>query len=216
MLEVLSELDTTLFTLINGTLGNRVFDLLMPVLTDQKNWYVPILMLWLGLMIWGGRKGRITALLVIPLLVMTDQASSHLLKPLIGRVRPCNVLGGVHLYRNGGWVLTPETATILFKRSLSFPSSHATNLFGAATLLSYAYRKWTPVCLLLAVSIGYSRVYVGVHYPSDVLGGALLGTGCALLFIWGWRTWTRHHPSRPPKADAACPEADIGPGGFPA
>jgi undecaprenyl-diphosphatase len=57
----------------------------------------------------------------------------------------------------------------------SFPSGHATMAFASATVLSYFKPRWAPAFFLLAVAIGYSRVYVGVHYPLDVLGGALLG-----------------------------------------
>jgi undecaprenyl-diphosphatase len=57
----------------------------------------------------------------------------------------------------------------------SFPSGHTTIAFAAATVLSYYRPRWTPAFFLLAVAIGFSRVYVGVHYPLDVLGGAILG-----------------------------------------
>jgi undecaprenyl-diphosphatase len=180
-------LDEAFFYFVNVTLQNRPLDLLMPVLTTRENWYIPIAILWVGLLVRGGRKGRTAALLMIPLIILTDQTSSHLLKPLIHRSRPCNVLGGVHLHLNGQWVFTPEVVTTVFRRSFSFPSSHATNSFAAATLLSYAYRRWTPVCFLIASSVAYSRVYVGVHYPSDVAAGALLGTGFAFVFVLVWK-----------------------------
>jgi undecaprenyl-diphosphatase len=57
----------------------------------------------------------------------------------------------------------------------SFPSGHTAIAFAAATVLSYYRPKWAPAFFLLAVAIGFSRIYVGVHYPLDVLGGAVLG-----------------------------------------
>ena len=85
-------------------------------------------------------------------------------------------------------MLTPEVVTQVFKSSFSFPSSHATNIFAAGALLSYTYRRWTAVFLAIASGVAYSRVYIGVHYPSDILAGALLGVGYGLLvaFLWRW------------------------------
>jgi undecaprenyl-diphosphatase len=61
----------------------------------------------------------------------------------------------------------------------SFPSGHAATSFAAATVLSVARPRWAPAFYLLALAIGFSRVYVGVHYPLDIVGGAVLGIGVA-------------------------------------
>jgi undecaprenyl-diphosphatase len=61
----------------------------------------------------------------------------------------------------------------------SFPSGHAATSFAAATVLSFARPRWAPAFYLLALAIGFSRVYVGVHYPLDIVGGAVLGIGVA-------------------------------------
>jgi undecaprenyl-diphosphatase len=66
----------------------------------------------------------------------------------------------------------------------SFPSGHATTAFAAALLLGLWYPRWRAPLLVLAGLVGLSRVVLGSHFPSDILGGALLGTGAALL---GWR-----------------------------
>ena len=67
----------------------------------------------------------------------------------------------------------------------SFPSGHTTMAFASATVLSYFRPRWAPAFFLLAVAIGFSRVYVGVHYPLDVLGGAFLGLliGAAVIAL---------------------------------
>jgi undecaprenyl-diphosphatase len=63
----------------------------------------------------------------------------------------------------------------------SFPSGHAATSFAAATVLSLARPRWAPAFYLVALAIGFSRIYVGVHYPLDILGGAVLGVAIALL-----------------------------------
>ena len=65
----------------------------------------------------------------------------------------------------------------------SFPSGHTAIAFASATVLSYYRPRWAPVFFLLAIAIGFSRVYNGVHYPLDVLGGAVLGLLCGGIVI---------------------------------
>jgi membrane-associated phospholipid phosphatase len=62
----------------------------------------------------------------------------------------------------------------------SFPSGHAATSFAAATILSFAFPRLAPFLLLLAAAVGFSRVYVGVHYPIDIVGGAFLGVAIAV------------------------------------
>jgi undecaprenyl-diphosphatase len=66
----------------------------------------------------------------------------------------------------------------------SFPSGHAATSFAAATVLSFAFPRWAPAFFLLALAIGFSRVYVGVHYPLDIVGGAILGVSVAIALRW--------------------------------
>jgi undecaprenyl-diphosphatase len=61
----------------------------------------------------------------------------------------------------------------------SFPSGHAATSFAGATILSFAFPRLAPILLVLAAAVGFARVYVGVHYPLDILGGALLGAAIA-------------------------------------
>ena len=163
-------IDTTIFLFLNRGVANPVFDIVMPFLTDLNNWKIPIALLWLSLIIFGGKKGRITALLVVVILTMTDQLSSSLIKPWVGRVRPCFVLENVRLLINQ-------------PHSPSFPSSHATNNAGMAFLFSMKYRRFTWLFILIAVMVAYSRIYVGVHYPSDILAGGVLGVLCAAVIL---------------------------------
>ncbi len=161
------EFDRWLFRTINQEGANPLFDAVMPFLTDFSNFEIPLAIVWVLLLVFGGRRGRVTALAVAITLLLTDQVSSHVVKPLAQRERPCVALEEVRLL-------------VGFKNTLSFTSSHAANIFGAATVLSLAYGRLTAGFLIIAAAVAYSRVYVGVHYPFDVIAGAVLGAGTGL------------------------------------
>jgi len=181
MWDFLYSVDSWLFYAVNRGGENFLFDRIMPVISNFDYLKIPLLLLLLALFFFGGRKGKLVAISAILIVGFCDLVSSSVLKPLIGRVRPCNVLGGVHLFFSNHWILTPEIAPKVYKASFSFPSSHAVNIFAGASLFSLYYRKWMPALLAVAVLVAYSRVYLGVHYPSDVLIGALVGVGLGVL-----------------------------------
>ncbi len=184
MIEWLSLADRNVLLFVNVTLANPVGDLLWPIITHYDQlWPFRILLLgaWLWLLIRGGRKGRTVALLVIPLLLLSDQLNSFVLKPLFARPRPCHEADGLAFVR-GLHMLVPCGS------GMAFPSSHAVNNFALATLFSRTYPKWTWAFFTWASLVALSRVAVGVHYPSDILGGAVIGCLLALLLlaVWGW------------------------------
>lgn len=166
----LSRWDTIWFYMINLQTQNGFFDLIMPALSDIKLWRIPLILAATVAAILGGRRARITVLLAVIILVFSDQVSSHVLKPLISRQRPCHVLEGVRL-------LVPCGGR------LSFPSSHATNNFAIWTLMMLRHKKLGAYLSFFPLGVAYSRVYVGVHYPLDVVGGAVLGAICALCVV---------------------------------
>ena len=170
MIDWLLKIDIWLFRLINDGMQNPVLDFLAPIITDKHSWTPIILIVVLGLVWKGGYRGRMALLLTIPVIVLSDQTSASVLKPLVGRIRPCVALEHVH-------------ALIGIKKSLSFPSSHATNSFAAAMLFAHFYPVRKLWFYALAAVIAFTRVYVGVHYPGDVIFGALLGLICAKLVI---------------------------------
>lgn len=168
MVHLLVQIDVWLFSLINHTLANSLFDLIMPWVTDLNHWKIPILLIWLALIVFGKKTGRLVAVLIIFTILLSDQTSSFVIKPLVGRIRPCNALADVRLL-----VSCPG--------SFSFPSSHAVNIFATATLFSYFYQRYCYFFYGFASLIAYSRVYVGVHYPFDVIAGAFWGMCCGLI-----------------------------------
>lgn len=182
MTDFLFSIDAALFSFINGTLSNPLTDILWPAITGYDRFLpVRILLLaaWVWLIVRGGRRGRTAALLLIPVIAIGDQLSSSVLKEWIARPRPCHsvagipVLQGIHLLVDCG-------------PGKSFPSSHAVNNFGFATLFAFYYPRWAWAFFSWAALVGISRVAVGVHFPSDVLGGAMIGMLVALLVIAAW------------------------------
>jgi len=173
MAELFTSWDIALFYFVNRTLQNPVFDILMPFVTNKYNWIIPVLLLYVWLWWKGGRTGWSAALLIIPVIILSDQISASLLKPFFHRTRPCVALEDVHML-------------IGLKRSLSFPSSHATNMFAAAALFAMFFPKGSRYYFGFAALVAYSRVYVGVHYPFDVFGGALLGVAISIFVVWIW------------------------------
>jgi len=174
----------------------------MPAVTDWNQTWIGLsifALLWLLLFFKGGKKGRVVALLLVPLVFLTDQLSSSFLKMIFMRPRPCHLVDGPQVLENIH-LLVPCGS------GYSFPSSHAVNNFAFATFMSHHFRKWRWPFLTYAFVMGFSRISVGVHYPSDVAGGALIGWAIALLFIRLWIIMSRIYPQVSPYQ-----QADISP-----
>lgn len=176
MNEFLIDLDRNLFYFCNQGLRNWLFDALLPFLTDLNKKPVALVLvgvLWILLLMKGGRQGRVAALLLLPTITLGDQLNSSVFKYIIERTRPCHELANVHLLVSCG-------------SGYSFPSSHAVNNFSAAILLSYFLPRWSWAFFSFAALIAFSRVYVGVHYPSDVVAGSVIGlaVGGAVIIVF--------------------------------
>jgi undecaprenyl-diphosphatase len=163
---MIERLDQQLLLFLNS-LNSPFFDQVMHAISGRLIW-VP---LYLSILVYLGvkykRKFFIILIFIILAATFADQASV-LLKNLVHRLRPCHEPGvreTVHLF-NG------ECGGLY-----SFVSSHATNSFNVAVLsLMFIKRKWYSISIVIwALVVGYSRIYLGVHYPGDVLCGSLLG-----------------------------------------
>ncbi len=167
---IFQPLDVHLFHLINFSGQNSFFDWFMPFMTDLKNftYVLPLLGIWVIV-----REKKAALFFFIFLgatLAITDQFSNRVLKEMIGRIRPCAVLENVRMLTD-------------CNTSYSFPSTHAVNIFAAAFFMSQPFPRLAPVLYAIAAVVAYSRVYIGIHYPFDVIGGAAIG----LLIAWPMR-----------------------------
>ena len=167
----LQQVDTALFRFINQTLANPVFDWLMPF-ASGNDFFGPALALIAGTLLWkGGTRGRVFLAALVLALLVTDPLVVNNLKKLVGRERPFLGLENVRcLVGKGG--------------SGSFPSAHAANWFAALAVTLMYYRRSWRFMVPLACVIAFSRVYNGVHYPSDVLAGALIGAAAGFATLW--------------------------------
>ncbi len=169
--------DKQLFILVNSHWNHPWLDGLFPVWREANTWLPLYLFLILFVVLNFPSKAFSWILSAIVTFAISDQVSSSLLKPFFARLRPCNdpeLAGIVRL-------LLPNCGS-----GYSFTSSHATNHFAFGVFVFLTMGKilgrWKWAFLFWAGSVAYAQVYVGVHYPLDVLSGAIVGT------LIGWAT----------------------------
>lgn len=174
MIDYLVKLDTDLFVFLNG-LHSPFWDGIMLFASGKLTW-LPFYLLLVYFIARRHRWKTLWWLLAIAVVILlADQLSVHLFKNVFHRLRPCHnpdFNGIIHLVgRCGG--------------KYGFVSSHAANTFGVSVFLSLLFinRRATLGLLVWAAFVSYSRIYLGVHYPADVLVGALLG-GAVGYVIW--------------------------------
>lgn len=173
-MEAIIDWDIDLFLFLN----HLQLDWLNPIMLaiSGKLTWIPLygLLLWLLYKKQVPKELIITLIFVVLLIVMSDQSSVHLFKNTFQRLRPCHnpdIRDQVSLLKGCGG-------------QFGFVSSHATNTFSLAVFIGILLsRQWLIFLLLWAALVSYSRVYIGVHYPLDILGGAVLGTVIALVLI---------------------------------
>jgi undecaprenyl-diphosphatase len=181
----IKDIDQSLFRQINGVWHHPLLDTILPWTRHSNNWIPLYLVLlgWMGYQIgWKTWKWLLFALLNV---TVTDQVSSSIFKPLFHRLRPCNdpaLFGKTRLlleHCSGGF---------------SFTSSHAANHFGLAMFIfiswGVAMERVSKYFFVWAGIIAFAQVYVGVHYPLDILGGAIIGLVAGYLMAKLYLKWS--------------------------
>jgi len=174
MIETLLNWDTQFFLFLNG-LNSPFWDPIMVFASGKLTWLPFYLLLIFFIAKKHGWKTLWWLVAIALVIVASDQISVGLFKNVFQRLRPCHtpdINGLVHLVGKCGG-------------KFGFVSSHAANTFGVAVFLSLLFRnKWATLGLISwAAFVSYSRIYLGVHFPGDILCGALLGAGIGIS-IW--------------------------------
>ncbi len=178
MKESLKYIDYALFHRINQEWNIPVLNNLFRFIRDPFHLQIFYLTLAFLLVIKYRIKGFWVVLFLAVTMGLSDLISSHFFKPFFHRLRPCvdgnwkckvnDLVGGSHGY--------------------SFTSSHAANNMSVCLFLSMLFLpiigRWSYVFLILPIMVGYSQIYVGVHYPFDVLGGFITGSFCGVIMFW--------------------------------
>ena len=179
ILSTLNHIDTQLFLFLNG-IHSPFFDVVFQWITERYSWIPFYIILTALVFIKFKWRGFILAPFIALLIVFSDQFSVLLFKDVFMRLRPCH---------------NPELANLVHTINgacggqYGFVSSHAANTFALAIFVGFIFKKhigWLLYFMLIwAIVVSYSRIYVGSHYPGDVLGGALLGSTIGFLM---WKT----------------------------
>lgn len=176
MLNYLKNFDTSLFLFLNSK-HNVVFDNIMWFLSGNIPWIIVFIAI-IAHYIYHNKKDAVKLLLLLIFaIIISDQIASTFIKPMVERLRPSHNPQIGHLvhilnnYRGGKY---------------GFVSSHAANSFAIATFtaLTFNFRLYTIAIFAWAGCISYSRIYLGVHYPADIIGGACVGICSAGLMYF--------------------------------
>ncbi|MDU5105835.1 MULTISPECIES: phosphatase PAP2 family protein [unclassified Clostridium] len=168
MLEIISNLDINILNFIRDNLSNAVMDKIMVVITSLGD--KGLIWIVMALILLAVKKYRKIGIILLISLLMTSLLGEGIVKNIVQRPRAFITYPDISI------IINPPT-------SFSFPSGHTASSFAAAVVLGHYFKKWSFLFYFLATLIAFSRLYLFVHYPSDIIVGIALGTICGLLTI---------------------------------
>jgi len=177
MIHTLLKWDQHVFLWVNRSLSTPFLDQVMPIVHEKLTW-IPLYILLLIFMPWRFKlKGIFFLLILIALVAASDLVSAHVIKPSFHRLRPCQ----------NHFLDAMIARRISCGSGYSFVSSHASNHFAIGIFLALGLKEfiswlWMPA-VFWAGSIAFAQVYLGLHFPLDVIMGAFVGSGLAWLFF---------------------------------
>ena len=177
-MQALNQLDILFFRFLNLELVSPWLDILAKWASDLIP-LVPLLVLAAWLLLNLGVRGRVMFVGVALLFVFTDYLTTQELRPFIERLRPYASLEGVRYSFGAEWRISTAASLATQYPALGFPSAHAANSMGPAVFMLLFLRRAGLVLGIMSLAVGFSRVYLGLHYPGDVLAGFAWGA------IWG-------------------------------
>lgn len=181
-MDFLNTLDLTVFHWVNHTATTPALDLFFAFITNlhREVWFSwGVIPLFIAVAIWRKGFGVWRAVLVILVAIgFCDLVNHRVLKPAVGRERPFRVES-----------VQAQLRVEPGPRGFSFPSNHAVNTMAAAVLIGMYFPTLKVIALILVFLVGYSRPYLGVHYPSDILFGWILGAFIAWCVVQAVRRW---------------------------
>ena len=168
MIEIFKKVDNTILRWINVKFRNKTFDKIMPIITSAGN--LGIIWIVISVLLITKKDYRVLGQTILIALVITTIIGEGIIKNIVKRKRP--------FYGD-------DDKELLISRPItySFPSGHTASSFAVATVFIKTDNAASLEIMLLACLIAFSRIYLGVHYPSDVIGGGIIGTLCGLITV---------------------------------
>lgn len=169
IMQFIQRIDNTILIYINSNLRNPVLDKVMVAITSLGN--MGIIWIVISIILIISKKHRKTGVMVIAAVFLSTILGEGILKHIFRRLRPVN-----EILKNGPLIAKPL--------SYSFPSGHTACAFAAYGVIAKYSKKYSIAVFILAILIGFSRLYLYVHYPTDVLCGAILGLISARIVVY--------------------------------
>ena len=211
-------MDQKLLFLINQQWTGPVLDRFMALVSSFAAW-MPVAIAAILLTLWkGGFRARVFVVTLGLIVGICDGLLAKNLKTLVQRPRPNQTMSGVRMVdlekARPRMLAVAQPARVKLSREpkpgpvtgRSFPSSHTMNTISAALITACFFGRWGALAFIPALLVGYSRIYTGSHWPSDVAGSIVLGLLFTFAMLWALqKLWLTHGPAKFPQAFASHP-----------